>query len=361
MGIASLSNRLVIEAKSTIPAWGASYHEVTLDGEHTLSGKVELVIADLRVQCTVLSGGPSLGRSFYRLVAGSGGLGKTIASKSYANDAGVKLLTVLSDAMSAAGETLDTSSVDAQTRLGSSWVRVEDLACRTLELVSPQAWYVGEDGKVRIGRRAAKTLSITAPRTSQLDKARGMLTLASESIASILPGSIVDGLEALDVEHEFSAEKGLRTKIWGRLSANRASRRIDAMRAIFDQLDPDRRFRELSEYRVVAGTDRLELQSVRVSSGMPDLSGVPVRPGVSGAKSTLTPGSRVLVGFVSADPSRPVVLAFDDAESAGFLPIQTTIDATLLVKLGAGLLPVARGTDRAGIFPIITTQSKVLA
>jgi hypothetical protein len=322
---ATLNGHRVTEARLFIPAWGASYHDVSVDGEVTLSGSVTLAIADLTVQGTILSGGAAAGRSFFRVVAGAAGWGKIIPRKAYANDLGVKLATVLGDAAATCGETLDASTVDQAATLGPSWVRPEGPACRVLERVSPSAWYVGEDGKTRLGARTASTLSVQATRVSQINLARGTLTLASETIAGILPGVVVDGLTAVDVEHEVSEKGGLRTKLWGKRGGS-VSRRLSAWRAIIDQMDPDRLFRGVWEYRVVTQVaNRLNLQPVRVSNGMPDLSYVYVRPGVSGCKAQVALGERVLVGFVDADPGRPVVLAHEDADGPGFVPTSLSL------------------------------------
>lgn len=316
--VVTLAGNTVTDSRLSIPAWGIAYHDVTIDGETALTGQVPLIVADLTLQCTVLAGGTADGRSFYRLVAGFGGWAKLLPKKSYANDAGVKLSTVLLDAAASVGETFDTTTIDQTVRLGPAFVRPDGPACRLLEQLSPGNWYVGEDGKTRLGQRAVTTLQATAARVSQIDKAAGTLTLASESIGTILPGITVDGLVAVDVEHEAST-KGIRSKIWGKQNAS--SRRLSAFRALFDQLDPNQKFRGVWEYRIVTQDgERLNLQPVRVSTGMPDLSRVYVRPGLPGCKALYTLGSRVLVGFVDSDPSRPVVLGFEDAEGAGFLP-----------------------------------------
>ena len=218
-----------------------------------------------------------------------------------------------------------------------------------------------EDGVTRLGKRAASTLPAHVTRTSPVNRARGVLELAAESIAGILPGLVVDGLDVVDVVHEISAKNGLRTTVYGKLGGT-TSRRLKAFRDLFDQLDPDRMFRAIWEYRVVSlSGNRVDLQPVLVSTGMPDLQRVPVRPGLAGSRSDLALGARVLVAFVNADPGRPEVLAFEDADGQGYKPVLTTIDAQTLVKLGAGALPVARSLDVAGIYPITTTQTKVLA
>jgi len=371
MGVsASLSSFLATKARAELRGWGAWYADVSLDGEHELAGTVELKVADLTLQGTVLSGGPMAGRSRFWLVGGKGGWGKTIPAKEYASDAGVKKLTVLRDAAAACGEDLDESTVSSSDRVGPAFTRPEGPASWALEELAPGAWYVGEDGRTRLGRRPAVALATPATRIEPVDRARATVTLAAESIATILPGIIVDGLEAVDVRHEISAEGGLRSKIWGKQGAG-LSRYLAAFQTMLEQLDPDRRFRGVTEYRVVSQEDdyRVNLQPIRVSSGMPDLFRVSTRPGLSGGKSMLHLSSHVLVGFADSDPARPYIAAFEAPDGEGFMPISTSIDAETLLelgkeaaatKLGLGVRPVVATGDLAGgIFPVAATQAKV--
>jgi hypothetical protein len=356
----SLAGLRVTQARVYLHAWGAWYADVSVDGEHALSGAVALVLNDATFRGTVLSGGASFGRSDFRIVGGAGGWGKILPKRSYANDAGVKLASVVADAARECGETFDASTAPAGARLGPAWTRPSGPACRVLEQVSPSSWYVDEAGVTKLGRRAATTYSGKAARVSPLDRSRRRLVLAAEDFAPLVPGVVVDGLEAIDVLHSVDSETGARTTIYGKGIAT-ASKLLDAYRKMLDQLDPDRLFRGTFEYRVVSlEGNRANLQPVLVSTGMPDLQRVPVRSGLSGAKSQLALGSRVLLTWVNADPARPEVVAFEDADGEGFRPVITEIDAQNFVKLGAGLLPVARQGDLAGgIFPVVTTQIKV--
>ena len=52
--------------------------EISLDEEATLAGRVTLQLADLAWVGTVVSGGPSGGRSQYRLVGGAGGWARSL-------------------------------------------------------------------------------------------------------------------------------------------------------------------------------------------------------------------------------------------------------------------------------------------
>lgn len=356
----SLAGKQATNVRLHIPAWGVWFVEVSLDAEATITGAVTQVVADLTLKGTVLAGGPDgSGRSHYRIIGGKGGLGRTLPKKAYANDAGVKLSTVLADALRDAGEELaPLTTAQSAVRLGPSWTRPAGPACRLLEQVAPSAWYVANDGKVTLGARPATAYTGNAVRVSPVDRAHRSLTLAAEVLAPLVPGVVVDGLTAIDVVHTASAAEGLRTTIYGR-GVSTTSAVLDSFRKILEQLDPFRAYRGVVEYRVVAQQgNRLDLQCVLASVGMPDLQRVPVRPGFAGAKFTLTPGARVLVAWVNADPARPVVVGFEDADSDGWAPTLTTIDATT-IKLGASASRNIGAHGDTAEPTIVATQSKV--
>ncbi len=326
MSRATLNDLGVTRALVNIPKWGCWYAEVLVDGEHDLAkgSLVSLKVADLTLAGAVLAGGPSNGRSAFRVVAGRGRWGIKLKKKPpYANDAGVKLAKVLGDAAAEVGETL--APIDPALHVGPHWTRPTVPAARLLEQLVPGAWYVDEAGVTHLGARAPGTLPAGVTH-GPVDRARGKVTLASDSIASILPGLVVDGLEVVDVTHEISATGGLRSTVWGAMGAGGSSRDLDAFRRIFEQLDPVRQFRGGTEYRVESTEGkRLNLQPVQVSLGMPDLARVPVRPGVAGVDAELVDGARVLVAFVNSDPGRPYVASFEDADGDGFMPTTLTL------------------------------------
>jgi len=281
MGVASLNGHRATSARVQIPAWGCWYADVTLDGEHTIDtgDAAALVIADLTLTGTILAGGPTKGRSTYKIVAGAGGWGQEIASEKYADDAGVKLSKVIGDAARLAGETMGTISSTA--RIGPHWSRPEDAASWTLNSLAPQGWYVDEDGVTQIGARTAGTLPTGMTRVQPADLARGVVVLASESIATILPGVEIDGITAVDVQHEIDAKGLLRTTVYGARSDVGGA--LDELRKLLDAVDPGRKFRSTWEYRVTTRAGKkLNLQPVLVSSGMPSLPRVRVRPGALG-------------------------------------------------------------------------------
>lgn len=354
MSLATINGNTVIKARLQIPKWGVWWATVELDKPIELTGAVSLVIADLELHGTVKSGGPWQGRARYHVAGGAGAWATVIPSKDYSNDLGVKLETIATDAASACGERLGAIP---STRVGPKYVRRSGRASLVLDDYAPQAWYVDGAGVTQFGARTAA--SFTAKHVVQShDVAHSRLVVAAESIATLLPGAIVDGVEALDVVHELSSA-GLRSTIWGDVGTV-----TGGLQRIIGKMMEHLRYLGTWEYRVVFQTaNRVELQPVRASTGMPDLRSVHVRPGVSGAKAELALGSMVLVQFVNADPSRPVVVGFEDAENGGFKPMSLTLDATA-IKLGEHALQgVARlgDTVQAGPFAgVITSASSIV-
>lgn len=370
MSTASLAGHRATSARVSIPAWGAWWAECILDEEVSLEGRVEVVLADLTLSGTIVSGGPSKDRASYRVVGGGGGWGKTIAAKTYANDAGVQDSLLVTDAASAAGETMG-GTLPTTTR-GNSWMRLEAPAHDVLELVAPRGWYVDEEGVTRIGRRAAAPLAVEAT-LAPIDTVRESVQLAAESIATILPGVIVEGIEAVDVLHEVGGGSGLRSTIWGEAFAG--GQFEDAFLSCMLRVAPWLRYvRGPFEYRVVdQASERLTLQPVRVGLGLADIERVTVRPGVSGVRADVQLGSRVLVSFIESDPSRPVVVAFEDADGAGFAPTRLDLvgeDDTLVsyasaagrvVRYGDKIQGIATGVDGTVMFSAPQSLSRVRA
>jgi hypothetical protein len=105
---ATFNGHRVTAARVFLPAWGCWHAEIDVDGEFTITGACTLVIADLTLKGTVISGGPAKGRSFYRIVGGAGGWGKSLKPTSYSDDAGVKIAKIIGEAASAVGETVGT-------------------------------------------------------------------------------------------------------------------------------------------------------------------------------------------------------------------------------------------------------------
>ena len=339
MSLVTVAGNACSAARFQASRFGTWWLDVTLVDSVALAGVVACQFADAALSGAIVSGGEHAGRSAYRIVGGRGGWGKVITAKGYSNDAGVKLSAVVADAAAACGEVV---AGFADTRLGPGFARRGDVpASDVLHAVAPQSWRVTFDGVTRAGAWPTSTYSGDAPRT-RVDPAIGVIELASDAIAAFVPGVSVDGsAPASDVEWAIEGGR-LTARVYA--GAQRA-RRVEAIARIVEALTWRDRYRGLTEYRVVTQVgERLNLQVVRVSSGLPDLANVPVRT-LSGARALHALGSLVLVGFVDADPARPCVVAQDAAGTPGWMPLQ--------FRLGEDpVLGVARITDpvQAGPF-----------
>ena len=333
MSVGSLAGVPISRAFASVPAWGVPWFDVELtDPRSDLTGKQTLELGGLAIACTVLSGGEVNGRASYRLAAGAGGWGQELpATAPWTDDLGVKLANVAGAAASACGETLaDVPS----TRLGPHFVRAAGPASAVMHTLAPRAWYVGFDGVTRFGQRSTTAYTGDGVRT-RVDHAVGVYELTVESLAGLVPGATVDGsAPAVDVEYELDS-KSLVARLY---VAARPRGRLAAWARIVTAIDPRARYRGTYEFRVVTQVgERLNLQPVRVSSGLPDLPRVPVRlaPGV---RANFFLGCQVLVTFVDADPARPVVIAGPAPDAPGWMPLSLEFG-------GPGALPIARATD----------------
>jgi hypothetical protein len=85
------------------------------------------------------------------------------------------------------------------------------------------------------------------------------------------------------------------------------------------------------------GPNRMQLQAVTPTPGIPFL--IPITPwsGVAGVVSTLAPGQEVLVTFENADPTIPHVVCYSTASTDGTplgRPLKTTMDAVTELDIG---------------------------
>lgn len=330
--LVALNGHDVTRALVQVPAWGAWWADLDLADDVQLSGRVSLQFADVALSGAVVSGGPFNGRSAYRIVGGAGGWGKEIESRSYADDAGVKISEAVQDAASACGESV---SGFPNTRPGPHFVRPAGMASLTLGALTPRSWYVDFGGVTRFGQRSSAAY-LGKGATSLFDTAAGYIEIETDEVAGILPGVTVAGsLPATDVEYSLDAGK-----ITARVFCGRAtSRRLVALAKLMTLLDPNRAYRAIYEFRVVTQSgERLNLQPVRAASGMPVLQRVPVRPGIPGVKSHVALGERVLVAFADGLPHYPQVIAHEDADGPGWMPLDVTFGE-------APALGIARQTD----------------
>lgn len=348
MSLGTLGGVEASKALVHVGAWGNYWIDVTLTEPAEITGRTSFVCGGVTMACSVVSGGAVDGRAAYRLAGGGGGWGKTVPAKPYRDDSGVQARTVIGDAATEAGETVDGLP---GTRLGPHYARAEGMASQVLHEIAPRAWRVDFDGVTRFGLRPTTAYSGDAPRTRR-EPGSEITELATEDLTGLVPGVTIDGsAPATDVEYSLDAKR-LTAKIY---AGPRGNRLEDAQRRSILAMFPQLRYAGTFEFRVVTQSgERLNLQPVRTAWGLPDLAGVPVRPGMAGLKAKVLPGSLVLVVFVDNDPSRPAVIAHDAPDSPGWMPLE--LDFGGPTALGVAILGC---TVQAGPFAGVITSASL--
>lgn len=339
MTLATLDGRAIARLTLQWPAWGLWWADVDLVDAVEVTGRVGLDVAGTAFSGTVVGGGSYNGRASYRLVAGAGGVSKALPEKGYVNTSGVQLAPVLAEAARNAGESMPSP---LNQRLGPHYARAEgETLGDLLQRHAPQNWYAEVDGSLHFGARLSTTYPGSAPRVRVAPNA-DVIDLAVDTLDGLAPGVIVDDAQpATDLEICLTPER-LTVRVYAR---KRANARVAALARIVRAAFPSLKYSGAYEYRVVTRVgDYLNLQPVRVASGMPPLSSVPMRPGVFGLRNAQTAlplfGSTVLVCFADNDPSRPQVFTFD------------SVDSPVWKALTALARPLAHIGDVAGPFPI---------
>lgn len=113
----------------------------------------------------------------------------------------------------------------------------------------------------------------------------------------------------------------------------------DAIVTILDSLLPNIRYGWLWEYRVVVVSPGppVTIDARSLDASMPDLAGVELWPGPSGAIAVPAIGSRIRVGFINADPARPAVLGLDP-QASPTLTMVGGVPGSFVARIGDSVL-----------------------
>jgi len=290
--------------------------------------RVEFVMGSLSLIGTVLSSEAFGGIAELLVVGGAGGWRMVPQIQqdglSDQNDAIISASHVAPRLAASVGETVE---VAAQS-LGVHWTFDPTVsAANNLDAIGP--WYMREDGVTVLGERADGA-EIRATIES-MNGARGRATcvIDEEDAASFLPGSLVAS-GALATPIRVKHTRYLVTP--GRLSVE-VSRREQTPSRLVDNVAGGKRFLGTYVYRIIEQVaDRLNLQVVESTKGLPSQVLVDKAHGIPGVLSQARGSGNVLVVFGDGDRSRPFVTAYlGDAETVTMTA--TTITMTTSVAL----------------------------
>lgn len=307
-----------------------------------------------------------------RVLGGGAGWRKSVRAQHYHSDVGLPLASIVATTAAEAGE---VAAVLVPSVVGTDFVRRAGPAAQIF-LDAGVDWWVGLDGVTRVGKR----LPLPPPASLEIqDWDPGAGTLRFTASVLVEPGTIlVDARFGRRVVRTVEAEIS-GTSVKGTLWVAAEGSPAGSVSGLVDTLGALARaatgsdFARLYEYRVVAMQgDRVELQAVRRSDGVPDILPASVWAGASGYRAVLRPASRVLVGFVAGDSKQPYVAAYEPPEAGGWRPLQLEIDALGTVTVGeqsfgiclgalATAQPVARSTGILAALTAIAAYAQALA
>src|SRR6266851_5985073 len=189
--LATVNGLVVAEGLVSIPRIGCWHADLSVDSTQAVTGAATLSLGSQKLTGAFARAGFDLrGRLQVRVIGGAGGLGTTLAPKSYGS---IPLKVVLQDALRDAGETLspmaDASLLSTQLTAWSRMSAPASSVVKSLMQVVPGAvWRVLIDGTVWVGFEGwpASSLPDTAPIHSEPEK--GRITIASDAPA-VFPGT----------------------------------------------------------------------------------------------------------------------------------------------------------------------------
>jgi hypothetical protein len=337
--LATVNDLAVVEGRVTFPLQGAWVAELIVQGASP---------AELFGPCTVAIGGVLLvgtghaakddaGRVSVTVTAGAGGLGAAVETQHYTPPATIAV--VLRDALAFGSEVLSPAA-DAATLAQQlpQWTRVagtvREATRRAVAAAGAVAWRHLPDGTVWVGPET--WLPTAAVVTLESEEPTQQLFTVALSELSVFPGTTYRGQRLTQVEYTLSG-----STLRARLSYGST---VSPLRAMVREETAGQDYTAPYTATVVGqnadGTVELRSGDAR----MPNMSKVPIRPGLPGLVISEVPTTSVaIVEFENGDPARPVVtgwlagsatrLAFDaEVVLGGGLSVTTRAAVAELVK-----------------------------
>lgn len=337
----------VTSASVTTPYYGTWSADIALAEANEIADAIVLVVGDLTLKGTAIRRGSFAGSRTVRLVGGGAGWRKAIPAKGYSHPAGVKLSSVLGDAARESGERIQIAT---DRTIGTHYSRdaFEAKAERVLKILLDDKWWMDPAGVTQTKDRASDAI-VTPFTVISWTASKGQFEIATETIAPWQPGRTFSAPNAPGM-HTISSvtidadnEGKLRLHV---LTTDGAVERLRTdMRALIRSELAALSCFGVWEYTIATG-DSSRVDVVSSDPRLPDLTRVPMSPGLIGEVVTPTPGSKCRIVFVNGDPTRPECVGIEGSP--------------ILISIAGGVLPAAKLGDFAGPFPIAATAIKVL-
>lgn len=314
-----IGNVEVLSGEIDLPMVGIGTLEVELGSGENLPAagdavRVEVLAADgpgVAYQGTVRTSGDHEDRGKLFIVLGSGGLGRTIAAKPYANSP--TAFRLLDDVVRDAGETLSSTVNEAAltARSVNTWLRAEGTGAVALQRLAEHfsyTWRVLSDGTVWMG--AETWPAFTGTGLYELAQDRSASTATYADAETMAPGVTWEGRKVYRVTHQITP-KGTRARV----TYDRSER--DEFRAAVRGAFPELLYLSSWEGRVIGQNGDGTLEIIAYDSRIGGLSKVPIRYGVPGSTWTVPFGARVFVAFAEGRADKAYAGPWWEAAQAG--------------------------------------------
>jgi hypothetical protein len=181
----SVAGSRIVSGSVGIPYYGAFVADVELVTTTALPSIVSVTLGNLTLAGAVYRQSQFAGKTLARLVGGAGGWSQTVQARFWRNTQGLMASTVLRDTAIDAGEKVNLA---ADFSVGVFWTRRADKASRVLARLAGPEWWIDSSGTTQIGARSS-TVITSAFQLEEFDGARGLATVATEDLASWMPGN----------------------------------------------------------------------------------------------------------------------------------------------------------------------------
>jgi len=346
----------IVEQRSG--AWTA---RVEVDDEdNAISGDATIVVGSETFAGTVVRGEVPEGRGRWigHVVGGKGGLDLEIEAKYYFS---ASLRTIVSDALAAAGESLDQAGTETASlaTLMSRWMRIRGKCRLALTQVAKEIggfWRVTRGGQVVV-RKAETWEAVDFDYESiDSDPSDGTLELAPDEVPGARPGVTVGGHKIGAVTTRWSgagvrqllsidADDG-RARGAGGIFAE-AIKKASESAINYSQWYPAKVVQQDAD-----GTVHLLPDDARVRGT--GLTHVPILHGIPGLTVRVALGTYVRLFFQDGDPKRPACALWDDGSSVLAVTLQCAQGLTVVApQIHWG--PTANPTQSAVLGELLMT------
>lgn len=346
----TLNGERVAFGEVTVPMFGAWTADVTLSVDKEITSPCTLVVGDLSLLGTVVRQAGFNGDRTARLVGGANGWSKALPAKGYSHVVGVKLSSILKDAADECGETI---VLETDRNVGTLYTRDAGKASDVLALQLSGQWYIDNAGVTQTKARSASPI-VTPFTMVTRNGARGDFEIATEAIAAWTPGrtftsnTVITAQTISSVTIRSTNEGKTRLFVLSADTGVQEKLRAAIQSIVRAELSAFK-YSGVWEYEIFSATEN-EINARSLTTMMPDLTRVPVMPGVMGEDVTPKPGDRCRIQFVNQNPAQPECIQIDGS------PLAISFGGSAAsIEMGPVPLPLARALPTVTAFGAIAT------